>query len=111
MDSLRPSATAFAIDGERISAVGQNEVLLAQRTTKTDVVDLGSRTVVPGFIDAHSHFGPLTLASYEIDLREGTVRAIRDILDRVAEAARSQPAGTWVRALGYDEQTLAEKRH
>lgn len=111
MDSVRPSATAFAIEGERISAVGQSQALLAQRTSNTEVVDLGGRTVVPGFIDAHSHFGPLTLAPYEIELRDGSVRSIRDILDRVAEAARSQLPGTWIRALGYNELSLAEKRH
>ena len=66
VDSARRSATAFAIDGERISAVGRTEVLLAQRTPNTEVVDLGGRTVVPGFIDAHSHFGPLTLSGQDV---------------------------------------------
>ena len=111
MDRARPAATALLIAGERIAAVGETEALLAQRTPATEVVELGGRTVVPGFIDAHSHFGPLTLAPYEIELRDGSVRSVRDILDRVAAAARSQPPGTWIRALGYNDVTLAAKRH
>lgn len=111
MDGACPTATAFAIKGKHISAAGQTEPLLARRTRATEIEDLDGRTVVPGFIDAHSHFGPLTLAPYEIELRDGAVRTVQDILDRVAAAARLQPPGTWIRVLGYNDLTLEDGRH
>jgi predicted amidohydrolase YtcJ len=110
MDGSRPEAAAFGIEGDNISAVGSAEELLAQATPQTEVVDLGGRTVVPGFIDAHSHFGPITLAPYEIELRDGGVRSVQDILDRVARAARETPAGAWIRALGWNDLLLEDKR-
>src|SRR5579884_433551 len=110
MDGARPEATAFGIEGETISAVGTAEELLAHATPRTEVVNLGGRTVVPGFIDAHSHFGPITLAPHEIELRAEGVRSVRDILDRVAKAARETPPGAWIRALGWNDLLLEDKR-
>ncbi|MGH2469116.1 MAG: amidohydrolase family protein, partial [Chloroflexota bacterium] len=103
MDGARPTASAFAIEGNLISELGEAAAPRAPRTRDTEIVDLGGRTVVPGFIDAHSRFGPLSLAPHEVDLRDGTIRRVRDILDRVGAAAWAQPAGTWIRALGYND--------
>ena len=111
MDSAVPSADAFAIIGTRIAAAGDSAVLLAQRTRETEILDLGGRTVVPGFVDAHTHFGPLTLAPYEVDLTDPPVPDIPTLQQRLATAARAIPAGAWVRAFGYNDATLAERRH
>lgn len=111
MDAATPTADAFAISGARISAVGNSAALLAGRTRDTEIVDLRGQTVVPGFVDAHSHFGPLTLAPHEIDLTEPAVPNLPTLQQRIAAAARATPPGTWIRAFGYNEQTLAERRH
>ena len=53
LDPARPRATALAVLGDRIVAVGDDadlEGLTADRT-----VELGGATVVPGFHDAHDH--------------------------------------------------------
>lgn len=56
METSRPRAEAIAILRDRITAVGDDEdvVPLASRTTR--LVDLGGRTVMPGFIDSHAHW-------------------------------------------------------
>ena len=57
-DPSRPHAAAIAVRGDRIQAVGNNDDLRKLADGKTRIIDLGGRTVVPGFNDAHAHFGP-----------------------------------------------------
>jgi predicted amidohydrolase YtcJ len=56
MDVGRPKAEAVAIGDGRILAVGSDQDVLALRRGPTRVVDLGGRTVLPGFIDSHAHW-------------------------------------------------------
>ncbi len=57
MEEGVPTAEAIAIRGGRIVAIGTNDEILAlPRGRDTRVVDLGARTVLPGFIDSHAHW-------------------------------------------------------
>jgi predicted amidohydrolase YtcJ len=49
-------AEAIAVQAGRIAAVGDDDSVLALRERQTRVVDLGGRTVLPGFIDSHAHW-------------------------------------------------------
>ena len=51
----QPWARALAIRGERVIAVGDTAAILALAGPSTRRLDLGGRTVVPGFNDAHQH--------------------------------------------------------
>lgn len=55
MDETNPGAQAVAIRGDTILAVGSNEGMAAYQGQGTVLVDLGGKTLVPGFIDAHQH--------------------------------------------------------
>lgn len=55
MGEAQPLAEAIAIRGEKITAVGTNAEILAQQQADTIVVDLAGRTLMPGFVDAHTH--------------------------------------------------------
>jgi len=55
MDQALPLGQAIAIQGERVLAVGNEVQILAMRGLETQVVDLGGRTLMPGFVDAHTH--------------------------------------------------------
>ena len=55
MDAAAPEAQAVALSGTKILAVGANDAVLKHRGTSTKVTDLKGKTIVPGFIDAHSH--------------------------------------------------------
>ena len=56
MNPDAPHATALAITGERIVAVGSEAEVLPLAGAGTTVVDLDGRTVTPGFIDSHGHW-------------------------------------------------------
>ena len=61
VDNRFSTAEALAIRGERILAVGDNARILKMAGPQTEQIDLGGKTVVPGFIDTHYHLGDYVL--------------------------------------------------
>jgi hypothetical protein len=55
MDDTLPVASAIRVVGDKIASVGDEAAILAEAGPTTTVVDLGGRTLMPGFVDAHSH--------------------------------------------------------
>ena len=55
MNPDQPQAQAIALIGEKIEAVGSDDEVLALRRADAIVVDLQGRTLMPGFVDPHSH--------------------------------------------------------
>jgi ligand-binding sensor domain-containing protein len=55
MEADQPQVEAIAIQGERILALGSDEGILALRGPATQVIDLAGQTLLPGFIDGHTH--------------------------------------------------------
>ena len=54
-DAGQPAAEALAVRAGRIVSVGRADDVLASAGPATRRIELGRRTVVPGFIDAHAH--------------------------------------------------------
>ncbi|MGE0539526.1 MAG: amidohydrolase [Dehalococcoidia bacterium] len=111
IDPTRPRASAVAIKDGRIAAVGESASLLQARERETEVIDLGGRCLIPGFVDAHNHFGPTTLNPVAVDISPDAVADIPALQARIAEAAHATPAGGWIRAVGYADDRLTERRH
>lgn len=111
MDRARPSAAAVAISGRRIAAVGADAEVLARGDLGTEVIDCGGQTVVPGFNDAHCHPVALAAAYLAVDCGPASVRSIAGIRDAIRRRAGQTPQGRWIRATGYHEFYLEEKRH
>ncbi|TFH35987.1 MAG: hypothetical protein E4G95_06260, partial [Bacteroidia bacterium] len=89
IDKDNPRAEAIAVTGENIVAVGSTrEIMKRVEEGTTRVIDAGGRLVLPGFNDAHAHFGPVN-PDY-IELRYITDPSV--ITAKVAEqVARSKP--------------------
>src|SRR5215510_9726754 len=90
MDVNNPSARAIAIADGRFLAVGSQEEVLnfASPVTK---VDMGGKTIVPGFIDAHSHPCYAGLRhSRQVDC---DLRSISEIQSALRQRAAQTPAG------------------
>ena len=108
VDDAEPTAEAVAIAGGRFLAKGSNDDVLNLATSATRRVDLGGRTVVPGFVDAHTHLGYSGLrhlTRVDCDLR--TIDAIKGAIRAYAQET---PAGEWVAGFKYDDTKTAEGR-
>ena len=103
-----PEAVLVGDDG-RILAVGPLDQLDQPGAVR---IDLGGRTLIPGFNDAHVHVSWLgMLLTRLVDCRIHVAPNIPTIIERLAERAGSQAAGTWVEGIGYNEALLPEGRH
>ncbi|PID79348.1 amidohydrolase [bacterium DOLZORAL124_64_63] len=96
-----PEATALAVAGDRILAVGPDTPILALQGPKTQVLDLDGATVVPGFNDSHCHLYGLGQALAQIDL-VGTASP-EDVAARVATAHAERPGDGWLQGRGWDQ--------
>ena len=103
-----PRAQAVAVSGGRFLAVGSDDEVLSLAAGRSRKVDLGGKTVVPGFIDAHSHPGSAGrshLRQVDCDLR-----SIAEIQDALRRRAAETAAGQWVLGFKYDDTKTAEGR-
>src|SRR5207253_7472488 len=96
LEEKLPSASAIAIQGEKVLALGSNEEVLKMAGPKTKIIDLKKRTVVPGLIDTHIHIISGGLGMKKVQLAE--VTTIPELLDVMANHIRENnvPAGEWV---------------
>src|SRR5690349_10971557 len=85
-DSSSRIAEAVALRGKRIVGVGETRALSAQFDPRTKRIDLGGRSVLPGFYDAHPHMDREGLRAYGGRSILG-LRSIEEILEQVALAA------------------------
>src|SRR5690348_10953010 len=110
IDSADSTARALAIANGKIVAVGSDDRVGAFRGPRTIAVDLNGRTVTPGLIDSHVHFSEAA-ALYTIDLGDGNVHTVGDVLQRVGDRVKAAKPGEWIQGRGWDEGKLAERRY
>ena len=96
MAPAQPRASVVTVVGETIAYVG-DDLAAAKKAAGpgAQVIDAGGRTVIPGFDDAHVHFGlSLTLGGdHGVDLPDGDRRAW---VKAVARASAARPDGDWL---------------
>ena len=106
MDPNNPLATALAVSGQHILAVGSDDDVSNLMGSNTKIIDARGQTVLPGFIDAHSH--PL-LAEDAISVNVNLPR-ISDVQAALAAQASLTPIGQWVQGTMYDDTKFEEGR-
>ena len=92
VDAARSWAQAVAVSAGRITAVGSDADMRPFVGSRTEVVNLRGRMVLPGFQDAHVHASSGGLELGRCDLsqlhtRAGYLAAIREYADRNPQAA------------------------
>lgn len=103
-----PAATTIAIRDGVIAAVGDASVADAARAG-TRRIDLGGRTVIPAFHDAHAHVWKIGhLLTTMLDLRG--VESLDALVAKVAAFRGRLPEGAWLLGRGFNEATMAEGR-
>jgi len=99
---------ALAITQGKIVAAGTNEEIEHWVGPQTKVVDLGGKFVMPGFNDAHTHFGGGGQRLLQVNL-EGT-RSLAEFQERIRARVREAAPGEWVHGGGWDESLWPENR-
>jgi hypothetical protein len=102
---------AIAIIGNHIVAVGTTDELMDLRGPTTRVVDVKEKSILPGLIDSHAHIASQGFRKNDVDCGYENVQSINEIKRKIMEAAQKKQPGEWIRAWGYNEEYLADKRH
>ncbi len=92
-DPAQPEASAVAIQGGRIIAVGSEETIAPRVRASTKRIDMGGRRVVPGINDAHAHQGWQPPPGVRLELPEPEVSAAEL---EAALAAQPQAGDEWI---------------
>lgn len=103
LDAQRPRAAAVAVDrtSGRILAVGDKTEIWPLAGPLTDTIDLRGRTVLPGFIDSHTHL--LALAHDRAEENLSGTRSEAEAVERVRRRAEQTPAGQWIHGRHWDK--------
>lgn len=110
MDAARPEARSLAVFNGRILALSQDDELGFTAAAGTPQLDLGGRTIMPGFIDAHEHLSWFAENDLKLDLSPNRVRSLDQLKNLISEQARRAGEGEWIRGIGYDDTKIAEGR-
>jgi predicted amidohydrolase YtcJ len=108
VDARQPRAQAMAISGGRFLAVGSNDEVLGLAAGGAKKIDLGGNTVLPGFIDAHTH--PAMSGLDHLRMVDCDLRSIADILSALRKRAAQTPPGEWVLGFKYDDTKTSDDR-
>lgn len=99
---------AVAVSQGKISECGSSDEIRKLAGSETEIVDLMGKCVLPGFIDSHVHFMQTGLNGLAINLWGEA--SLDGILQKIKNEASGHPKGMVIRGVGYDEETLREKR-
>lgn len=94
VDSRFSIHEAVGIRDGRIVAVGRDEEILKLEGAKTQLVDLGGKTVLPGLIDSHTH--PTGASMTEFDHEIPAMESIADVLAYIRGRVKISRPGDWV---------------
>lgn len=102
---------AILIENEIVSKVGTKEKVLKYADKDTEIIDLEGKTMMPAFIDAHSHFFGVANNFLQISLEECS--NITEIQKKLYEYKMKNniPEEKWIIANNYDQNVLEEKKH
>jgi predicted amidohydrolase YtcJ len=103
-----PRCRALACKDGRVVALGDDADVRALAGAHTQQIDLGGRTAVPGFNDAHNHMLELGLKLGRLAVEN--CRSIAEMVELVREQAAHTPAGEWIVGEGWNESLFAEGR-
>jgi predicted amidohydrolase YtcJ len=114
LDAESAVADSMLLKGGRIVAVGVEASISGTQPLFTRILDMQGKTIVPGFVDAHSHFPTAGLTEAGVDLTPppvGNVATLQILLNRVSDAASTLPANDWIVGFNYDDSSLDVARH
>jgi predicted amidohydrolase YtcJ len=101
---------AVAVNDGKIAAVGTTAQIRKFVGTKTKVIDLGGRTVIPGLIDSHMH--AIRAASFfATETNWAGVPTLAEALERIRSSAKAKRPGEWIIVGGgWKPEQFKEKR-
>jgi hypothetical protein len=116
LNDQQPTAEAVAVKAGKIIAVGKRKLIEAQfKSANTVIVDLAGQTLMPGFIDPHSHYYNSLLVANQAQVYappSGPGKDIDSIINTIKTFATDNKVakGELIMAYGYDDTVMPNNR-
>ncbi len=100
---------AILIENDKIIKTGSKDEVMKLADTNTEIIDLNGNTLMPAFIDAHSHIFALAKSLMQISIDGLT--SIEEIKNCLAEYKKENRTNEWIIVNGYDNNILKNRQH
>ena len=107
MDTTLAKAEAIAMKDGKILAVGSNDDIQTYMGEQTETIDAKGNFVMPGFIEGHGHY--LGLGNSLIKLNLMKTKNWNEIVEMVAEKAKTAQPGEWIIGRGWHQEKWNEE--
>jgi predicted amidohydrolase YtcJ len=100
--------SAIIVNRSKIVDVGPCEKVKIPKDA--EILDVKGKTVIPGFIDSHTHFilmGVRTLSTLDLS----KAKSLAEVVDQVSVRLSEMSVGSWLTGHGWDESEWPEKRY
>ena len=106
VDDKNPEALSIAVHNGKIQAIGSETEVLKYEGYNTEVIDLKGNTLMPGFIDIHTH--PILSANTgeTIDVSGFNHKNQEEVMESLKKGIEEKGSGEWVIAYGWDPAIL-----
>ena len=106
VDDKNPEARAIAVHNGKIQAIGSETEVLKYEGYNTEVINLKGNTLMPGFIDIHTH--PILSAKMAetIDVSGFNHKNQAEVMESLKKGIEEKGSGEWVIAFGWDPAIL-----
>lgn len=109
MEEKNKFPEAVFVEDNKIKKVGRKKELEKYLQKDTEKIDLKGNTLLPGFIDSHSHIVAFAETLKLVDLRN--CKSIYEIKELLKEKKKKTNTKKWIIGYGYDQDLFQEKRH
>ncbi len=107
MGPKKPAAQGLLVENDKIQFVGRSSDIRRKLGRDGEVIDLKGNTVIPGFIDSHTHLLGLGLEKkVRFDLSE--CRDKNDLLERVRAEIKRRSKGETLIGINWDHSKWRE---
>ena len=106
VDDKNPEAQAIAVHNGKIQAIGSETEVLKYEGYNTEVIDLKGNTLMPGFIDIHTHPILSAKTAETIDVSGFNHKNQAEVMESLKKGIEKKGSGEWVIAFGWDPAIL-----
>lgn len=111
INDKEPIVEAVLVENGKIVKVGLKEEILKEKDENTELINLEGKTMLPGFIDSHSHIVAVAQTLMIVNLSEANSK--EEFIEMLKESLKNNPPkeGEWLIGFGYDNTRYENQEH
>ena len=111
VNDKEPTVDAVLVENGKIVKIGLKEEILKLKNEDTELVDLDGKTMLPGFIDSHSHIIAVAQTLMIVNLSDANSK--EEFIAILKDYVKNNPSknGEWIIGFGYDNTRYENEEH